>query len=111
MGLNFQGEICFCETCIISKMKAKPFQNQEDKSNIQPKQNIFFDVSGPFPPTIEGFIYSFYAICKKTGKRWRGAGRHKSESADFLTELIARLDNTAIPAGKVETLTSDHGER
>ena len=108
-GLAFHGEICFCETCVVSKMRAKPFQNQGDKSNIQPKQNICYDVSGPFPPTVEGFIYSFNAICKKTGKRWRGAGRHKSESADFLTQLIAKLDNTAIPAGRVETLTSDHG--
>ena len=57
----------------------------------------------------EGFIYSFNAICKQTGKRWRGAGRFKSESAEFLQSRIARLDNTAVPAGRVETLTSDHG--
>ena len=102
-GISFAGKICFCETCIISKMRAMPFQNMGDKSNIKPKQNICYDVSGPFPPTPEGYVHSFNAICKRTGKRWRGAGRFKSESAEFLRGLIARLDNTALLAGRVET--------
>ena len=104
-GMSFAGKICFCETCVLSKMRALPFQNMGDKSNIKPKQNICYDVSGPFPPTPEGYVFSFNAICKQTGKRWRGAGRFKSDSAEFLRSLIARLDNTALPAGRVETLT------
>ena len=85
------------------------FPKYGDKSNIKPKQNICYDVSGPFPPTPEGYVHSFNAICKQTGKGWRGAGRFKSDSAEFLRGLIARLDKTALPAGLVETLTSDHG--
>ena len=93
---------------MLSKMRAVPFQNQGHKGGA-PKRIICFDVSGPFPPTVEGFRYSFNAICKNTGKRWRGSGRLKSEAEEFLMKLIVRLDNTAIPNGWVETLTSDHG--
>ena len=108
-GIAFEGEICFCETCVLSKMRASPFQNKGHRHDLRPKQNICYDVSGPYPPTVEGYIYSFNAICKKTGKRWRGAGKHKSESAPFLRDLINRLNNTVMPPGKVETLTTDHG--
>ena len=31
------------------------------------------------------------------------------DAAEFLTHLILKLNNTATPAGSVETLTSDHG--
>ena len=95
--------------CVLSKMRATPFQNKGHQHSLLPKQNICYDVSGPYPPTAEGYICSFNAICKKTGKRWRGAGKFKSESVPFLKSLITRLNNTMMPAGKVETLTSDHG--
>ena len=36
-------------------------------------------------------------------------GRFKSDAAEFLTHLILKLNNTAEPAGNIETLTSDHG--
>ena len=99
-GIAFEGEICFCETCVLSKMQATPFQNKGHQHDLRPKQNICYDVSGPYPPTVEGYIYSFNAICKKTGKRWRGAGKHKSESAPFLRDLITRLNNTVMPRGR-----------
>ena len=54
-------------------------------------------------------MYSLNAICKATGKRWRQGGRFKSDAAEFLTHLILKLNNTAVPAGNVETLSSDHG--
>ena len=76
---------------------------------MTPKQNICFDVSGPYPLSPESFKYSLNAICKATGKRWRQGGRNKSDAAPFLQHLIARLNNTASPPGRVETFTSDHG--
>ena len=65
-------------------------------------------MSGPFPVTAEGYRYSFNAMCKKTGKRWRGNGKLKSDSEYFFMKLVAKLNNTACPAGSVETLL-DHG--
>ena len=63
----------------MAKMKRVPFQNK-GHIEVRPKQNICYDVSGPFPATVEGFKYSFNAICKKTGKRWRASGKLKSLS-------------------------------
>ena len=58
-------------------------------------------------------MYSLNAICKATGKQWRagGHGRLKLDidAAKFLMHLILQLNNTAVPSGSVETLTSDHG--
>ena len=50
VNISFEGKPCFCETCVLSKMRAVPFQNQGHKGGA-PKQIICFDVSGPFPPT------------------------------------------------------------
>ena len=108
LGIRFEGEPCFCRTCVLAKMKSVPFQNQGQK-DVTPKQNIRFDVSGPYPLSPDGFQYSLNAICKATGKRWRQGGRYKSDAAQFLQHLLARLNNTASPPGKVETLSSDHG--
>ena len=44
-GIEFVGEPCFCQTCVMAKMRRTPFQNQGEKS-VAPKQNICFDVSG-----------------------------------------------------------------
>ena len=88
-------------------MKRVSFQNQ-GQMNVAPKQNICFDVSGQ-STSPDGFQYSLNAICKATGKRWRQGGRFKSDAAQFLQHLLARLNNTASPPDKVETLTSDHG--
>ena len=52
---------------------------------------------------------SMNAICKSTGKRWRTGGRQMSEAVQFLSHLIARLDNTVLPPGRLETLMTDHG--
>ena len=83
-------------------MRRVPFQNQGEKS-VAPKQNICFDVSRPYPQSPEGKLYSLNAKCKATGKRWRQGGRFKSDAAEFLTHLILKLNNTAVPAGNVET--------
>ena len=107
-GVNFTGEPCFCQTCVMAKMRRTPFQNRGEIT-VNPKQNICFDVSGPYPASPDGHVYSLNAICKATGKRWRSGGRFKSDAAQFLQHLIARLNNTIVPAGFVETLTSDHG--
>jgi len=107
-GMRFEGESCFCQTCVMAKMKSTPFQNQGQK-DIALKQNICFDVSGPYQLSPDGFKYSLNAICKATGKRWRQGGRHKSDAAQFLQHLLTRLNNTASPTCKVETFTSDHG--
>ena len=72
-GIDFVGTPCFCQTCVMAKMKRTPFQNQGEKS-VAPKQNICFDVSGPYPQSPEGKSYSLNAICKATGKRWRQGG-------------------------------------
>ena len=106
--MTFKGEACFCQTCTMAKMKRTPFQNK-GHIDVLPKQNVCYDVSGPYPPTVDGFCYSFNAICKSTGMRWRDSGRQKSGSANFLTFLITQLNNTSKPPGKVETLTTDHG--
>ena len=63
-GLVFEGNICFCKTSVLAKMRATPYQNQGHKQMVAPKQNICYDVSGPFTPTSEGYVYSFNAICK-----------------------------------------------
>ena len=52
-GLVFEGNICFCETCVLAKMRATPYQNQGHKQMVAPKQNICYDVSGPFTPTAD----------------------------------------------------------
>ena len=51
-GIDFVGEPCFCQVCVMAKMWRVPFQNQGEKS-VAPiaKQNICFDVSGPSPVT------------------------------------------------------------
>ena len=72
-GIDFVGEPCFCQTCVMAKMRRTPFQNQGEKS-VAPKQNICFDVSGPYPQSPEGKLYSLNAICKASGKRWRQGG-------------------------------------
>ena len=92
----------------MAKMKRMPFQNK-GHIEVRLKQNICYDVSGPFPTTVDGFKYSFNAICKKTRKRWRASGKLKSESSVFLMHLIANLNNTTQPPGRVEALTTDHG--
>ena len=53
-GTRFAGEPCFCQTCVIAKMKRLPFQNQGQMDKA-PKQNICFDVSGQFPISPDGF--------------------------------------------------------
>ena len=83
-GVTFKGEACFCQPCTMAKMKCTPFQNK-GHIDVLPKQNVCYDVSGPYPPTVEGFFFSFNAICKSTGMRWRDSGRQKSGSANFLT--------------------------
>ena len=107
-GIEFVGEPCFCQTCVLAKMRRTPFQNTGEKSVVV-KQNICFDVSGPYPQSPEGKVYSLNAICKATGKRWRSGGKFKSDAANFLTHLIVKLNNTLTPPGNVETLNSDHG--
>ena len=107
-GVHFSGEPCFCQTCVLAKLKRTPFQNR-GVIGVQPKQNLCFDVSGPFPSSPEGNNSSLNAICKATGKQWRKAGKLKSDAPLFLTQLIVQLNNTATPKGKVETLTTDHG--
>ena len=47
-GMQFSGEPCFCQTCVLAKMKRTPFQNR-GVMGVKPKQNLCFDVSGPFP--------------------------------------------------------------
>ena len=101
-GIDFVGKPCFCQTCVMAKMRRTPFQNKGEMS-VNPKQNICFDVSGPFPQSPEGKLYSLNAICKATGKRWRTGGKLKSDAAEFITHLIVRLNNTATPSGNVET--------
>ena len=54
-------------------------------------------------------MYSLNAICKATGKRWRKGGKFKSDAPSFLSQLIVQLNNTTVPSGRVETLTTDHG--
>ena len=49
----------------MAKMKRLPFQNKGQIS-VFPEQNICFDVSGPFPSSVQGNIYSLNAICKAT---------------------------------------------
>ena len=90
-------------------MRRTPFQKKIGELTISPKQNICFDVLESFPASPEGKVYSLNAFCKAIGKRWRAGGRLKSDAAEFLTHLIVRLNNTAVPSGNVETLTSDHG--
>ena len=85
-GIAFVGEPCFCQTCVMAKMRRTPFQNR-GVLTVNPKQNICFHVSGPFPPSPEGKLYSLNAICKATGKRWRAGGKLKSDAADFLMHL------------------------
>ena len=70
LGMPFEGGPCFCQTCVLAKMKRMPFLNQ-GQLDVALKQNISFDVSGPYPLSPDGFIYLMNAICKATGKRWR----------------------------------------
>ena len=80
-------------------MRRTPFQNKGEKSVVA-KQNICFDVSGPYPQSPEGKVYSLNAICKATGKRWRSGGNYKFklDAAEFLTHLIVKLlNNTSTP--------------
>ena len=56
-GINFVGEPCFCQTCVMAKMKRTPFQNR-GIMGVRPKQNLCFDVSGPFRTFQEGNVYS-----------------------------------------------------
>ena len=86
--MTFKGEMCFCQTCTMAKMKKKPFQNK-GHIDVFPKQNLCYDISGPYPATVEGFAHSFHA--------------------EFLSGLITQLNNNSQPPEKVETLTSNHG--
>ena len=99
--MQFSGEPFFCQTCVLAKMKRTPFQNR-GVMGVKPKQNLCFDVSGPFPTSPEGNCYSLNAICKATGKRWRRGGKFKLDAPLFLTQLIVQLNNMTVPAGKVK---------
>ena len=82
-SVTFAGEPCFCQTCVMAKMKCAPFKNWGEVL-VVPKQNICFNVSGPFPAShLDGHMYSLNAICKATGKRWRAGGKFKSDAASF----------------------------
>ena len=56
----------------MSKMKKKLLKNK-GHIDVFPKQNLCYDVSGPYPATVEGFANSF--------------------NADFLSSLITQLNN------------------
>ena len=55
LGMRFEGEPCFYQTCVMAKMRSVPFQNQGQKGVI-PKENICFDVSDPYPLSFDGFL-------------------------------------------------------
>ena len=56
--MNFTREPCFCKPLIQAKI-------------------LVIDVSGPYPASPDGNIYSLNAICKATGKRCRSGGKLK----------------------------------
>ena len=37
-GMRFEGEPCFCQTCVMAKMKSTPFQNQGQKDKATGKR-------------------------------------------------------------------------
>ena len=79
-GISFVGKHCFCQACVMAKMRRTSFQSK-GKMTVHSK-------SWPFPQSPTGKLCSLNAICKDTGKRWRAGEKLKSDAAECLTHLI-----------------------
>jgi len=82
-GMAFVGEMCFCQTCVLAKMRRLPYQNKR-QINVLPKQNVCFDVSGPFLHLLRVmFIHSM----RYAKLRARGGGKEVKLSQTLLLFL------------------------
>ena len=98
----------FCECCVLSKSKQKPFQNLGEKPT-RPKQIFGADVTGPHARSPAGYCFCLEVICFYSGYGYSFPLKTKAETARTFMNLILRLENAESPPDRVQVYVSDHG--
>ena len=98
----------FCESCILAKLKNKPFQNLGKKPS-RPKQVFGADVTGPHHVSPSGFKYCLEVVCFYSGYGYSFPLCKKSDAVQKLKELIQRLHNAECYPSRIQVYVSDHG--
>ena len=106
-GIEFSGELSFCEDCARVKSTNKPYINAGERPT-KPRQTICFDVK-KHARSSGGFEYSLDIWDKFSGEEWTFPLRRKSDASHKLQCFICSLENTGEPIYVLEMCVSDHG--
>ena len=89
-------------------MRQAPFVNAGEQCD-RPRQILGFDVTGPYPKSVEGFCWCLDVIDYFTGKSWSFPLRTKAEAYGAAKALILKMENADRPPEGIEIYQSDHG--
>ena len=99
-----------CEPCMNGKMTRVSFNT--DKVNryadLQPRENMFFDIAGPFPASRERYKYFLIGVDAATNWKYIGLLQSKDEAYGKIKALVEEC-KVKFNSQQIKTISTDGG--